>query len=170
MTTTDLIVDFPKEGRRRNREHSRLRFADKLVHVHIVERHEDAHKIPRHELWYTKPEYNSMKRTIQEDRLEVLRKSLGGSFDYAGDNSSEVCCIGIEHLLTRESILHVRDCRKRCTYAVLAEQARQGSDELSVALASIGQTRVATRRAVDLAKLHKGAADRRPTTSCNIDR
>lgn len=158
MTTTDLLVGFPKEGRR-NREHSRLRFADKSD-VHIVERHEDAHKIPRHELWYTKPEYNSMKRTIQEDRHEVIRKSLGGSFDYAGGNSSEVCCIGIEHLLTRESTLHVRDCRVRCTYAVLAEQARQGSDELSVALASFGQTRVTARRAVALAKLHKGAAEK----------
>ena len=157
----NLIVDFPNEGRR-NREHSRLRFAEKLVDVHIVERHEDAHKIPHNELWYTKPEYNSMKRTIQEDRLEVLRKAQGGSFDYAGGNSSEreVCCIGIEHLLTRESMLHVRDCRVRCTYAVLAEQARQGSDELSVALASIGQTRVTARRAVALAKLHKGAAEK----------
>jgi len=159
MTTTDLIVDFPNEGRR-NRKHSRLRFADKPDGVHIVERHEDAHKIPHHELWYTKPEYNSMKRTIQEDRLEVLRKSLGGSFDYAGGNSCEVCCIGIEHLLTRESMLHVRDCRVRCTYAVLAEQARQGSDELSVALASFGQTRVTARRAVALAKLHKDAAEK----------
>jgi hypothetical protein len=115
-------------------------------------------------LWYTKPEYNSMKRTIQEDRLEVLRTAQGGSFDYAGGNSSsserEVCCIGIEHLLTRESMLHVRDCRVRCTYAVLAEQARQGSDLLSVALASIGQTRVTARRAVALAKLHKGAAEK----------
>ena len=160
MTTTDLLVDFPKEGRR-NREHSRLRFADKPDEVHIVERHEDAHKIPRHELWYTKPEYYSMKLTIQEDRLEVLRKSLGGSFDYAGGNSSgEVCCIGIEHLLTRESMLHVRTCRVRCRYAVLAEQARQGSDELSVALASFGQTRVTTRRAMALAKLHEGAAEK----------
>jgi hypothetical protein len=163
MTTTDLIVDFPKEGRR-NREYSHLRtvqFSEKLD-VHIVERHEDGHKIPRHELWYTKPEYNSMKRTIQEDRLEVLRTAQGGSFDYAGGNSSEreVCCIGIEHLLTRESMLHVRDCRVRCTYAVLAEQARQGSDLLSVALASIGQTRVTARRAVALAKLHKGAAEK----------
>jgi len=87
---------------------------------------------------------------------------LGGSFDYAGGNSSEgeLCCIGIEHLLTRESMLHVRDCRVRCTYAVLAEQARQGSDELSVALASFGQTRVTARRAVALAKLHKGAAEK----------
>ena len=160
MTTTDLLVDFPKEGRR-NREHSRLRFADKPDEVHIVERHEDAHKIPRHELWYTKPEYNSMKLTIQEDRLEVLRKAQVGSFDYAGGNSSgEVCCIGIEHLLTRESTLHVRTCRVRCTYAVLAEQARQGSDELSVALASFGQTRVTTRRAMALAKLHEGAAEK----------
>ena len=158
MTTTDLLVDFPKE-RRRNREHSRLRFADK-PDVHIVERHEDSHKIPRHELWYTKPEYNSMKLNIQEDRLEVIRKSLGGSFDYAGGNSSEVSCIGIEHFLTRESMLHVRDCRVRCTYAVLAEQARQGSDELSVALASFGQTRVTARRAVALAKLHEGAAEK----------
>ena len=158
MTTTDLLVDFPKEGRRNRREHSRLRFADR-PDVHIVERHQDSHKIPRHELWYTMPEYNSMKLSLQEDRLELLIQAQGGSFDYAGGNSSEVCCIGIEHLLTRESMLHVRDCRLRCTYAVLAEQARQGSDEFSVALASFGQTRVTARRAVALAKLHKGAAE-----------
>jgi hypothetical protein len=158
----NLIVDFPNEGR--CIRHSRLRFADKPDEVHIVERHEDAHKVPRQELWYTRTEYNSMKLTLQEDRLEVLIKAQGGSFDYAGGNSSsseggEVCCIGIEHLLQRESMLHVRDCRLRCTYAVLAEQARQGSDELSVALASIGQTRVTARRAVALAKLHKDAAE-----------
>ena len=54
----------------------------------------------------------------------------------------------------------MRDRRVRCTYAVLSEQARQGSDELSVALASFGQTRVTARRAVALAKLHKGAAEK----------
>jgi hypothetical protein len=57
-------------------------------------------------------------------------------------------------------MLHVRDRRVRCTYAVLSEQARQGSDELSVALASFGHTRVTARRAVALAKLHKGAAEK----------
>ena len=54
----------------------------------------------------------------------------------------------------------MRTCRVRCTYAVLAEQARQGSDEFSVALASFGQTRVTTRRAMTLAKLHEGAAEK----------
>jgi hypothetical protein len=116
------------------------------------------HKIPHNELWYTQ-----LHETYHSgSRLEVIRKSLGGSFDYAGSNSSEgeLCCIGIEHLLTRESMLHVRDCRVRCTYAVLAEQARQGSNELSVALASFGQTRVTARRAMALAKLHKGADEK----------
>ena len=163
----NLIVDFPHQ-RNRNRRLV-VQFVD-TTDINIVERHEDneTNNVARDELWYTKAEYYSMRRAVQEDALKVRTKALTrGDFDYSGndnpdDNSTEessVCCIGIEHLLTRECTLKVKACRLRCIRAVLEEQARQGS-EMDIALASFDQTGTAENRARALARLHRDASER----------
>ena len=52
---SELIVDFPPK-----RNHHVVRFAE-TAQLYIVDRHED-----KNELWYTKTEYNSMKRNIKQ--------------------------------------------------------------------------------------------------------
>jgi hypothetical protein len=154
--TADLIVDFPHQ---RN-HHRAIRFAD-TAQIRMVERHEDydsENKVARHELWYTKAEYHSMRLAAREDVLQVRSKAADGSqFNYPGDDDASVCCIGIEHLLTPACILEVKRCRARCVYAVFAAQARPqdpSSPGMDIALASMGQTRKVALRARMLGKLH----------------
>jgi len=144
--------------------------------MYIVQRHEDygygnenenVVAVARHELWYTKAEYDSMKLAVKEDVLEVRARELAGDpFNYAGNDddddasageessSSSVCCVGIEHLLTPFCRLQVKTCRARCTRAVLVEQWRIEASETDIALASFVQTRKAVLRARKLGKLH----------------
>jgi hypothetical protein len=162
---SNLILDFPQQ--RKPKQWQRVvRFAD-TAQLRIVKRHEDT--TPRHELWYTKLEYDLMKLAIERDVLQVRLQALAGApLSYAGsdDASSEendVCCIGIEHLLTQAWTIEVKACRARCRRAVLAEQAKQEQDPSSasarfkweaIALASFTQTRTAVLRARKLGKLH----------------
>ena len=143
---TDLIVDFPPQ-----RNHQIVRFAE-TAHLYIDERrHEDNQD--KDKLWYTKSDYNSMKRKLKQDVLQAR----------AGDASSEEedsgFWIGIAHLLTLACMLEVKACRFRCVRAVLAEQARQSSSTSfrweDIALASLAQTRKAVLRARKLGKLHQ---------------
>ncbi|KAK1745371.1 hypothetical protein QTG54_003295 [Skeletonema marinoi] len=164
MTNNDLIVDFPHQ--RSNHRVAAVQFAD-TAQMYTVERHEDYgnmnNGVARHELWYTKAEYYSMKLAIREDVGEVRAQALaGGPFNYAGndeddasaeESSASVCCIGIEHLLTPACMLKVKTCRARCTRAVLVEQSRQGASEMDVALASFSQTRKSVLRGRKLGKL-----------------
>eukprot|EP00984_Skeletonema_dohrnii_P013692 scaffold5689_cov122-Skeletonema_dohrnii-CCMP3373.AAC.6 len=173
MTMPDLIEDFPHQ----NSHHRAVQFADSSQ-MYIVQRHEDygygnenenVVAVARHELWYTKAEYVSMKLAVKEDVLEVRARELAGvPFNYAGNDddddasagageessSSSVCCVGIEHLLTSFCRLQVKACRARCTRAVLVEQSRIEASETDVALASFVQTRKAVLRARKLGKLH----------------
>ena len=144
---TDLIVDFPLQ---RN-HHQVVRFAER-AQLYIVERrHEDNED--NNKLWYTKSDYNSMKRKLKQDVLQAR----------AGDASSEEedsgFWIGIAHLLTPACMLEVKACRFRCVRAVLAEQARQSPSASfgweNIALASLAQTRKAVLRARKLGKLHQ---------------
>ena len=138
---SELIVDFPP---RRNDVH--VRFA-KIAQLHIVHRHED-----KNELWYTKAEYNSMKRNIKQDVLQARAR------DSASEEDSGFW-IGIAHLLTPVCALEVQACRSRCVRAVLAEQARQGPSASlrseNIALASSAETKKAVLRARMLGKLHQ---------------
>jgi len=142
---TDLIVDFPLQ-----RNHQVVRFAER-AQLYIVERHEDNED--NNKLWYTKSDYNSMKRKLKQDVLQAR----------AGDASSEEedsgFWIGIAHLLTPACMLEVKACRFRCVRAVLAEQARQSPSASfgweNIALASLAQTRKAVLRARKLGKLHQ---------------
>jgi hypothetical protein len=155
---SDLIVDFPDQ-----RNHRAVQFAD-MVQLYTVERHENT--VARHELWYTKDEYHSMKLDIREDVLRA-RSMQSPLFNYSGndnDDSSEESSgvwIGIAHLLTPAVMLEVRTCRARCVYAVLAKQAslrpsaRFRWEHIDIALASLAQTRKATLRARKLGKLHR---------------
>jgi hypothetical protein len=109
-----------------------------------------------------------MSLAIVEDVLDVRMQALAGaSFSYAGndDASSEennVCCIGIEHLLTPAWMDEAEACRERCRRAVLAEQAKQEQDPSAsarlrwkaIAVASLAETRTAVLRARNLGKLH----------------
>mmetsp|Transcript_34427 Transcript_34427/g.51601 ORF Transcript_34427/g.51601 Transcript_34427/m.51601 type:complete len:176 (+) Transcript_34427:19-546(+) len=171
MTMPDLIEDFPHQ----NSHHRAVQFAGSSQ-MCIVQRHEDygygnendnVVAVARHELWYTKPEYASMKLAVKEDVLEVRARELAGvPFNYAGNDddddasageessSSSVCCVGIEHLLTSFCRLQVKTCRARCTQAVLVEQSRIEASETDIALASCVQTRKAVLRARKLGKLH----------------
>ena len=142
---TDLIVDFPPQ-----RNHQVVRFAE-TAQLYIVERrHEDNED--KNKLWYTKADYNSMKRKLKQDVLQAR----------AGDASSEEDSgfwIGIAHLLTPACMLEVKACRFRCVRAVLAEQARQSPSTSvgweNIALASLAETRKAVLRARKLGKLHQ---------------
>jgi hypothetical protein len=156
---TDLIVDFPHQ-----RNLQMVRFAD-VAQLHIVERHEDRKKnVSRHDLWYTKSDYDSMKVEIWEDVLKVLlRDSDGCPFSYSGDDDASAeessgCCIGIERFLTPACTLEVKSCRARCIYAVLAKQSNQSSSEFDIALASIAQTRGSALRARNLGKFHRDSS------------
>jgi hypothetical protein len=145
-----------------------VHFADK-AELYIVERHEDSeeNKVARHELWYTKYEYYSMKHDIRDDVQRARSTALQiGPFNYWGngddDDTSEEsrgCWIGIAHLLTPACMLEVRTCRARCVYAVLAKQASLSPSTRfrweDIALASFAQTRKAVLRARELGKLHQ---------------
>eukprot|EP00985_Skeletonema_marinoi_P026508 scaffold20591_cov168-Skeletonema_marinoi.AAC.2 len=143
---TDLIVDFPLQ---RQRNHQVVRFAER-AQLYIVERHED--NTDKNKLWYTKSDYNSMKRKVKQDVLQAR----------ANDASSEEdggFWIGIAHLLTPACMLEVKASKIRCLRAVLAEQARQSSSATfrweDIALASLAETRKAVLRARKLGKLHQ---------------
>ncbi len=141
----ELIVDFPLK-----RKHDVVRFAE-TSELYTVDRHED-----KHELWYSKTEYKSMKRDIKRDVL-LARASAS---DLACEQESGFW-IGISHLLTPACALGVQACRRRCVRAVLAEQARQDfsrSESLmcdDIALASLAATRKAELSARMLGRLHQ---------------
>jgi hypothetical protein len=157
-TMANLIVDFPHQRKRK-----RVRFAN-TAQLRFVARHEDT--VPRHELWYTKSEYDLMKRAIERDVLDVRLQALAGvplsytGNDDASSEESSVCCVGIEHLLSPAWAFEVKACRARCRRAVLAEQAKQQRDPSvrfrweAIALASVAETRTAVLRATKLGKLH----------------
>ena len=162
----DSIVDFPHK---RNYDHVRsVRFAAMNTSQCNVKHYDHKGCVARHELWYTKAEYEAMRLAVKEDVLEVRSKVAHGSpFNYAGNDDGESatessgsgCCIGIEHLLTPACLLEVKRCRARCVYTVLTTQARSkdpsSSDSIDIALASIAQTRRVALRARSLGKLHQ---------------
>eukprot|EP00984_Skeletonema_dohrnii_P036283 scaffold37081_cov167-Skeletonema_dohrnii-CCMP3373.AAC.1 len=135
-----------------------VRFAD-TAQLYIVGRHEDDKDKDNKDknelwLWYTKSDYYSMRRAIEQDVLQVRAQALvGAPFNYAGDDetsdfeSSVVCCVGIEHLLTPAFILETAACRARCILVVLIAQAGQDVCAMDIALASLAQTRKAQLRA-----------------------
>eukprot|EP00984_Skeletonema_dohrnii_P010969 scaffold4331_cov93-Skeletonema_dohrnii-CCMP3373.AAC.3 len=84
----DLIVDFPHK---RNHDHGRsVRFADTKTSQCNVKRYEHEGCVARHELWYTKAEYEAMRLAVKEDVLEVRSKAATGSpFNYAGNDDGE---------------------------------------------------------------------------------
>eukprot|EP00984_Skeletonema_dohrnii_P022491 scaffold11612_cov76-Skeletonema_dohrnii-CCMP3373.AAC.4 len=137
-----------------------VRFAD-TAQLYVVERHEEFEKkinnVARHDLWYNKSDYYSMRRNVKQDSLQVRAQALAGvPFNYAGDEAS-VCCVGIEHLLTPAFILETAASRARCILAVLTAQAGAGAgtgagageyaSEMDIGLASLAQTRKAQLRA-----------------------
>jgi hypothetical protein len=143
---SELIVDFPSR-----RSHQVVRFSEP-AQLCIVDRHEDNdHK---KELWYTKAEYNSMKRDIRRD---VLQARANG---FASEEGTGFW-IGVAHLLTPACIREVKACRYRCRRAVLTEQARQGPSANfrceDIALASLAETRRAVLRARKLGQFHQGS-------------
>eukprot|EP00984_Skeletonema_dohrnii_P024423 scaffold13533_cov90-Skeletonema_dohrnii-CCMP3373.AAC.8 len=152
----DLIVDFPHQ--RKNRA---VHFAE-TAQLHIFNRP----NVARHELSYTKSEYNLMKLVVGEDVLAVRAgRTSREPVDDDVSSRESVCFIGIEHLLTPACIDEVRACRARCTRVVLAEQATRSASATrfvgweTIAFASLAQTRKAVLRARKLGKLHKNLSD-----------
>lgn len=77
-----LIVEFPYQ-----RNHRAVHFAD-TAELYIVEHRDDSeeNKIARHELWYTKYEYSSMKNDIREDVLRARSTAFQiRPFNYSGN-------------------------------------------------------------------------------------
>lgn len=103
-----------------------------------------------------------MKLATKKSILKVrAMASVGIPVSYSGDDdSSGDCLIGIEHLLTKDTILEVKTCRGRCVRVVLEEQARQAmnpSDAFGwadIAIASLVETKRATVRARKFGKFH----------------
>lgn len=146
---TDLRVDFPTQRSCRT-----VHFAE--TSELIVFRH---HNVARHELVYTKEEYERMNLAIWEDVL-AARSRESANEDHSPNES--VCLIGIEHLLKPERIAEVRGCRRRCTRAVLTEQAKERDASAtsflcweSIARVSLEQTKKARVRARVFGKLHQ---------------
>ena len=149
-----LIVDFPTH---RNRSRRSVQFAD-MTEIHIVDRHENNENVDRHDLWYNKSDYSRMRLALKNSIFKVrAMASAGVPVSYSG--SGHDCLVGIEHLLTPATVLDVKTCRRRCTRAVLREQARQAmnaSDTCGwhdIAIASLVETRRTAFRAGQLGKL-----------------
>ncbi len=158
-----------------------VQFAD-TAQLYIFERYEDSNgrSVAHQELWYTPAEYDRMHHAVLEAVLEVRRRLNASGSNSAGNHDenedmpllfrAEVAeaegiglpdcdCIGIEHLLTRATILEVRTCKARCIQAVLEEQERQsaslGLGWNAIALSSLTQTRRTTLRAQMLGERHR---------------
>eukprot|EP00985_Skeletonema_marinoi_P016494 scaffold8887_cov73-Skeletonema_marinoi.AAC.1 len=68
----DSIVDFPHK---RNYDHGRsVRFAAMNTSQCNVKHYDHEGCLARHELWYTKAEYEAMRLAVKEDVLEVRSK------------------------------------------------------------------------------------------------
>uniref|UniRef100_A0A7S2P1T7 Uncharacterized protein n=1 Tax=Skeletonema marinoi TaxID=267567 RepID=A0A7S2P1T7_9STRA len=141
----DLMADFPLQ-----RNHQVVQFAER-AQLHIVERHEDDED--KNKLWYTKSDYNSMRRKRKQNVLQARAN------DASSEEEDSGFWIGIAHLLTSACMLEVKTCRFRCVRAVLVEQARQSPSASvgweNIALASLAETRKAVLRARKLGKLHQ---------------
>ena len=120
---TDLIVDYPHQ-----RNCRAVQFADTLQ-VRIVKRHAD----PRHELWYTKAEYDLMKLNMKEDVLQIhaMTSSSNVAFtcledDAAAAEEDSGFWIGIAHLLTPACMYEMMacSCRARCIASVKSSQSK----------------------------------------------
>ena len=165
----------------------RVQFADKaqmLIFEHPKD--SDGKSVDPEELWYTPAEYALMTLAVNESVFEVWQRQRASQVsdpEGIGDESEESSspakaeaeaeaqsilsdCVGIEHLLTRASMLEVRACRARCVDGVLEEQARQMADQSlstsryrwdAIAFSSLAQTRRTKLRARRLGKLHRDA-------------
>ena len=146
---TDLIVDFPPKRSSRT-----VHFAETSQLI-VFKRHD----VARHELVYTKEDYDRMNLAIWEDVLAARSRE---SADGGTSTNESVCLIGIEHLLKPERIAEVRGCRRRCIRAVLTEQAKERDASAtsfpcweSIARVSLEQTKKARVRARVFGKLHQ---------------
>mmetsp|Transcript_19906 Transcript_19906/g.30330 ORF Transcript_19906/g.30330 Transcript_19906/m.30330 type:complete len:148 (+) Transcript_19906:112-555(+) len=136
-----------------------VRFADTAL-LYIVNRQQDYDKkndVARNELWYTAADFHSMRQAVAQDVFHVRAQALAGvPFNYAGDDESSVCCVGIENFLTAGFMVEMSACRERCTDAVLVEQAREDHHSArAIAIASFAQTKKVVRRATMLGKVHQ---------------
>jgi hypothetical protein len=148
-----LIVDFPTH---RSRSKRSVHFVD-MAKLHIVPRHDDNKDVHRRDLWYNKLDYSRMRLAIKKSILQVrLMISAGVPICYSGKaDSFDDCLIGMEHLLTQETVIEVKTCRRRCVRAVLQEQAMNSTTTCdNIANASLVESRRAAIRARKLGKLH----------------
>eukprot|EP00984_Skeletonema_dohrnii_P008231 scaffold3016_cov114-Skeletonema_dohrnii-CCMP3373.AAC.10 len=105
-----LIVDFPTHRSRPTRS---VRFA-KLAAIYNVDRHDNDDKVDRHDLWYNKSDYSRMRLAIKKSILKV-RFMIAARLPtcYSGKAGSvDDCLIGLEHLLTQETAIEVKSCRR----------------------------------------------------------
>ena len=152
-----------------------VQFAD-TAQVFIFEHYEDCNgrSVELQELWYTSAEYERMQHAVLEAVVAARRRLMDSAGPHVenedvplpfqaeaveGTGRPDCDCIGIEHLLTRATILEVRTCRARCIQAVLEEQERQsaslGLGWNAIALSSLTQTRRTTLRAQMLGERHR---------------
>ena len=91
-----------------------VRFADTAL-LYIVNRQQDYDKkndVARNELWYTAADFHSMRQAVAQDVFHVRAQALAGvPFNYAGDDESSVCCVGIENFLTAGFMVEMSACR-----------------------------------------------------------
>lgn len=154
-----LIVNFPTH---QNRFRRSVQFSE-MTEIHIVDRHENNENVDRHDLWYNKSDYSRMRLALKNSIFKVRAlTSAGIPVSYSASGAGDVCLVGIEHLLSSATVLDVRTCRRRCTHAVLQEQARQAMNASdtsccgwnNIAIASLVETRRTAFRARQLGKLH----------------
>mmetsp|Transcript_22452 Transcript_22452/g.32075 ORF Transcript_22452/g.32075 Transcript_22452/m.32075 type:complete len:168 (-) Transcript_22452:95-598(-) len=158
-TTTSTATTTAAKARSRS-----VRFAN-TAQLYIFTRHKIVAR-HRQDLWYSKSEYYSMRRAVEQDILEIRAQALVGiPLNYAGDDDSSafessVCCVGIENHLTPAFILETMAGRARSILAVLQTQGMQDASEMDIAQASISKTKeFALRARLRGSLLHKITSD-----------
>eukprot|EP00986_Skeletonema_menzelii_P020430 scaffold31165_cov137-Skeletonema_menzelii.AAC.1 len=146
-----------------------VHFAPKSL-IYFFLKHEDRKDIDCQDLWYSKSDLALMKLAARKDALEVRDLTASGfPIDYfLGENDdSFICLMGIENCLTNADVIEVKARRERCVLAVLQEQERQQTMDVSslhftdwhrqdlIALTSFSQTGKAAKRARELGMLHQ---------------
>ena len=138
-----------------NRSNRKVVLFDDTPQVSTFVCHQDneENNVAHHELWYIGSELNSIRRATFADIDELrARVAAGARLSYEVNDDTDVSWLGIERLVIPALVIETRACIDRCIDAVLSEQGRHGSSEITIALASFAQSRRAAQRALRLAE------------------
>jgi len=180
--TDNLVVDFPsrcavsKKKAKVKKCNAAVSFSTSSQ-LHIVERIDGAS-----EIWYSVQDYKAMNIAAKHAALMVNKQYRRSSSSrqhgrVAADASSSLSMddrlTGIEHLISPSAIRAIKHRRAECSKAVLREQQRQVEtgiyDPDSLAFASHGHSKHASKRARAIGLLQSGRPEQDVKLAKNID-